>query len=126
MISPFKRRGARPPTLGAECTDLCGLPLEQWQYVRVNERMFRKTILWQVGEHHEEDVWQMLLGDLLTRLRKDPPVENIRTYFNSMSAFAVRKHRRALAKRAELFVGDDTYLLDRPDEYVRALPQMRV
>lgn len=122
MTNPWTRRIPRQRetklrTIGQPPADLCSQALNQWEVLMKNERTFRALIYGKTGSTtHVDDVWAKVMSALHARLRKSP-IDNVIPYVKRVCRNEAVQHLQALAKRAEDFVGDDTYKLE--DEALR-------
>ena len=126
MMKPDRRRVLDPPTLGQEPTDLSPEALAQWREVIANRGMFRARIAFKVGRFHADDIWQKVTVGLHHQLRNHGPKNKIIPYVTRCCMNAVTEHYGVMGRRAALYVGDDTHLLEDPEQCIHVVPTMRV
>ncbi|MDT3395246.1 sigma-70 family RNA polymerase sigma factor [Streptomyces sp. B1866] len=85
---------------------------EQWAYLMVNEKSFRRYTRAKAGVEHEDEVFSRGMHSLHTRL-KSGPVDNIESYARTVLRNEAKSFLKALAvqREKEILVGEDTFLL---------------
>jgi DNA-directed RNA polymerase specialized sigma24 family protein len=126
VAKPSKPQIPRQRVVGQEPTDLPPEALTQWRTVAVNEQSLRRYITAKAGSAHTDGVWAQALDNLYQHLKKNGPVDSVLAYFKTICRNEVSKRFKELAERAELYVGDDTYLLDDPQRNIHINPTARV
>ncbi|MFF7780451.1 sigma-70 family RNA polymerase sigma factor [Streptomyces tanashiensis] len=123
-----RQRGDAPSGLGSPDGTLCPEAQKQWETGLKKASKLRGLVYYYTNAQnmHIDDVMSKVMMAFFMRLRSGPLEGDVDPYLKTIVQNESLNHLKELRKRAEVFVGDDTYRLEEPSAHISVNPTSKV